>query len=536
MERGRPKALRKPRSGINNGCRNVVKLRWGGRQYKDKNKRIKLPPNTKLFEGVLVIKDKSVISKSKSQKVRKFVMLSGEESEPTTSLKCAEREDILGGSENRNIFQNDAVLELLDKPIASFDEETTNEPLTQILDQPTKEQRGHCMEECVKGSGEGPAETSVKTVTKDSSENDIEEIVESRPESALFMTPHYPRGKFLYKQPSWQVDSVFNFFISETSSLLAISEKGQNLNPFRTVLPQMAMCCPPLMKLVVAFGARHRNRLSLAQDEEQFPSLDEEQLSEVDYNSMAQDLLQQCVADLMIKMSSLHKVSQDGMLAVVLLLATFGIFFSDVQCKWRTHFLEAKRIVVGELNAKALRDSNSRHGSKKLRPHSFLERWLKYINIVGLLSSATFQPDTESVLNRSMIDNELQMHESGSNYDIDYLRGMDKVVFFSLGHIASLIAKKESLQRGCQDHTIFTDAVGLDYKLMNHLQEGERLRSLEVESGRFTAQKPEHYDYQLVRATNLLFGLTGILQLRRRVIEMPQDSELLTDLIIRITS
>ncbi|CAI6899164.1 ANL_collapsed_G0053280.mRNA.1.CDS.1 [Saccharomyces cerevisiae] len=68
------------------------------------------------------------------------------------------------------------------------------------------------------------------------------------------------------------------------------------------------------------------------------------------------------------------------------------------------------------------------------------------------------------------------------------------------------------------------------------LPDGFQRERDEIFKAYYSQGRPEiHKGYRILRATNLIFGLTGSFQLKRRVLNLPQNSRIIEDSLVKIT-
>ncbi|CAI4986723.1 ANM_HP_G0151030.mRNA.1.CDS.1 [Saccharomyces cerevisiae] len=91
-------------------------------------------------------------------------------------------------------------------------------------------------------------------------------------------------------------------------------------------------------------------------------------------------------------------------------------------------------------------------------------------------------------------------------------------------------------QRGVsQRKKLLSQVLELDYEINAHLNESERERD-EIFKAYYSQGRPEiHKGYRILRATNLIFGLTGSFQLKFRFLNLPQNSRIIEDSLVKIT-
>ncbi|CAR27500.1 ZYRO0C18414p [Zygosaccharomyces rouxii] len=487
--RGKPKCDKCNERGTK--CSYSFKLKWGGRQYKDMNRSAGIP-NTKFYKGALLVKNKRLIAGKSTQKVRQFLPFGQEES----------------------------------KLSAFFDEGykyTEEQPQLRQQQQPE----------------EAPIVDNKTLIPPASLCEEVIPLLQTVP---TYVAPGLVGLEF--DDSSWEFSTFFNLFINETSRFFVAFHSQAFPNPFHTVLPQMALSCPTLMKLIIAFGAKHRRMIAMVDEGANYPSLEENGCTSVDFGYMGENLLNQALNELVKKLQNSGGRADDSTMAIILLLSSLGIFFNDDRVNWRTHYNGAKRIVFNELEIDQKSEEPIIYYQKDSPPHFFVMRWFIYLDVVGPLSSGFFHSRSEEVprphFNFNLFYGEkFDKSSIESLEDICPLNGMDMKLLSYLTRVSQLILKKKAVSVDQNDHfETVGKAICLDYKISNHLRESEAERDLVVKrlktlSDPSMEKRLERYD--IIRSTNLLFGLTGILQLRRRIVEMSQASELVTQLVQKIT-
>lgn len=223
----------------NISCRYRLTLKWGGRPYKNKNKMINIPHNTTMINGVLVAKSGFVSTKAKVR-VREFVI--------------AEHSSNFKKSSTRS-----SNLAMRKKTDVHVSEETSD-----------------------------PAALSQVTLLVHKSQEEGFELCHS----------FIPRSRKLLCE-SWQYAESFCYFVKETSRFFVVSADGRFSNPFEIILPQMAMRCPVLLKLLAAFGSRHRISCLPYDEESEYVPLDELFPIDVKDRVLDRELLREGMRELM---------------------------------------------------------------------------------------------------------------------------------------------------------------------------------------------------------------------------------------------
>ncbi|SCU77426.1 LANO_0A00342g1_1 [Lachancea nothofagi CBS 11611] len=339
---------------------------------------------------------------------------------------------------------------------------------------------------------------------------------------------------------------LFGFYLRETSHLLVPTPHYEyRTNPFHTILPQMAMQSSTLMNLILAFGANHRKQIMDYQQGSHIAPLDITRRDE----SVANALLSQTFVQLFAHLTDIKQRRDNTTLATILMLAGFDIFFSDTRNKWRAHIFGARGLILDKLRTGHKSSFRVTSTATATDADTFLDHWFSYLNIIASLSSVKRNVAKESL--RSLTyefdyeERKSEIYERRLRWeDIDYLTGMETKVLSLLADIADLVDQKESLADLIELHPLLLKALDLDHNILTYLDESEVERDAiekDVFDGRLRLTKlcsstdSNYKTYKTLRAINMIFGLTGLLQLKRRVIGIPQGSPVIKDLLIRVT-
>lgn len=365
---------------------------------------------------------------------------------------------------------------------------------------------------------------------------------------------------------------LFDFYLAKSADLLVPTP--HHGNPFKHLLPQMAMQSPTLLYLLLAFGANHKSKMITHPDSfqshssspdppivstvdpidpESFNSMNnfqdfmfQEFWSPLVEDSMTDDLLALTFKELVIALQDDKQRKSDATLAAIMMLTSFDIFFSDKRRTWRKH-LDGARKIISERLPVSKSNSICISPSEDLSSTLFLNRWFSYIDIIGTLSSSNpashsknstftyhFIEDVDSDEAKRMMDNKrLQMD------DIELWTGMEPKMLTLLSKVSWLIGSKE------EDHFKFIStqlvnrALELDHEISEYLKSSElsRIQVFEnIYQSHIPAYLKDRYEiYKILRTTNMICGLTGSLQIKRRVLEIPQESKIIKDLLVQIT-
>ncbi|CEP63350.1 Zn(II)2Cys6 transcription factor LALA0_S08e00408g [Lachancea lanzarotensis] len=469
-------------------CSYPLTLKWGGRPYKDKNKRINLPPNTKMVEGVLMadLSIKKVVKPKKERIEKKLITL--DHTDPT---------------------------------IESFFEGPLTSP--NIL-----------------WEGDGIDEKLLEGGSLLSANDENSFFAPVLPPPSRVLKPMHMPGLDLLNK-SLQHSEFFEYYVQETAISFVASSKADNSNPFSTIVPRLALHSPTLMKIVMAFGGMHRAKRQFLFKRQQVFSLDDESnqvfAGEGTSEPLIKELEHQGVNELIKELSSSHRTLDDLLLASVLLLASLYIFFGKGK-KWHVHMAGAEGIILQEFKPGSKVEQNYLKYSTQKDPHHFLRRWFVYIKVMGYLSAGRFSRTDEQMVSPLRIDFDVAQGSEESQVVDDMLsaNGMDLTVMSFLAEISRLIVQKETSSVQGPQSAIFEAAMELDYKISKRLEMDRVLmvgnRSVsQKNSGRDSGQDQK----LLLNAIKLLFEMTGLLQLRRRVLGFRHESFLVRDLLLNMT-
>lgn len=503
-------------------CDYSLTLHWGGRPYKDITKKVARLPNTRIIDGVITVdqppKGKVVKSVSKFKQ-----MISMSKKSPYQHKLEYDSKDV----EMQPLFN----------PIFVEPSLVTSERLEVLA----------------------PENNNLSTVP-----------------SVSLRGLHLPSPLPTILSSSTYYMELFEFYLRETCHLLVpVPREIYRKNPFYVVLPQIAMQSPTLLYLLLAFGANHRNMM-LAQSAsssdslidpttiasssffditdpleilEQYFPLEKFSLP-VNNTSVTDNLLSRAFKELVQKLKDRKERTSDGTLATVMMLAAYDIFFSDRRRKWRAHVYGARNLMMERLKGSTEQTLTIADVIDESDPRIFLARWFSYVDIIGSLSSTNRVITTEKL---SSLRYEFKHYKDFGNKrkislsDIEYSTGMEPKVLSLLADTSWVISEKErqsDSDSGTDDISseLLLQALELDYKITKHLQESELERDnvydLFFRDRVLTNNSdPDNYGgYRILRATNMIFGLTGSLQLKRRVLNMPLESVVIKDLLLRITS
>lgn len=389
-------------------------------------------------------------------------------------------------------------------------------------------------------------------VSPNEDDNDIltpSELSESIPPLLI------PLPEILIEVPFYR--NLMHFWVNVASqNLVPAPSYIYSDNPFKVLLPQMAMEYPSILTTLLAFAASIR---SLLLGPDNVPT------------EIVEQLLARSCNELLKLLKDKDEATSDGTLATVLLLSCYESFQSNDFDRHRTHALGARQIVMARKcflscgSPESDKSSSSSISSKSSKGKEsdiafFLMRWFIYVDVMGALSATKnshkyltsenghYQP-IESVANLTDLDS--SSIEVDRKSDIDHLLGFDIRVLPQLTDIALLIRKSESYIEqagaGCSSLpiTIITAALEVKESITSAYEIGEARRQAKLDSiidykiqRKKESQKTDSppnlsnimQQYDILRATNKIFCDMGLLNLYRRVLRVPRESPIIQDL------
>lgn len=298
----------------------------------------------------------------------------------------------------------------------------------------------------------------------------------------------------------------FHHFLNHTARILVPHDCEQN--PFRQILPEMAVRDENIMNLLLAFSASHRARLLNHPEpvnriavwvQDVFPKL-RQALANNDNNQISNATLAPA-----IMMASLEIISPN----------TF-----EVPISWQNHLTIARQMIMARGGPRTM----DRHD----RVAYFLSRWFAYLDVLGSLSGNKNDQPLGSFYWSS------ENASADEDFQIDCLMGFTTRCIGSLARIAEL-AKQCEAQRIDDDGNIRSDwlpsaqVVEQATLIRRDLEEGlsDRIVYKGCNHRSFDSSESEGaWDATEIYATNEMFHWAGLIHLFRRVLGKPaQDPE-----------
>lgn len=371
--------------------------------------------------------------------------------------------------------------------------------------------------------------------------------------------PLTPLPEILLQVPLYR--SLLHFWVNVASSNLVPAPSHIYLdNPFRVLLPQMAMNHMSILTTLLAFSAKVRSALSDSQN--YIP------------NEIIDQLLGRSCAELLKSLEDKEESTSDATLATILLLSCYEAFNCENFERHRAHTIGARQIIMARRseNSSALisgKPSDNAENHELTKKDSvdegniafFLMRWFAYVDVIGAISSTKdshkyLPSDDENYERITTLGISLDFTKEmpvDPKRDIDYLTGFDVRFFPQLADIAILIRETDAyLETPGSDHnnlplTIITKALEVKERITKAFEEGEARRQKKLDKiidhkvqlkkllkGSENTSPPNLTNLieqdNVMRCTNKIFCDMGILNLYRRVLRIPRDSSLVQDL------
>ncbi|KAF2405625.1 hypothetical protein EJ06DRAFT_540806 [Trichodelitschia bisporula] len=295
----------------------------------------------------------------------------------------------------------------------------------------------------------------------------------------------------------------FHHFLNHTARILVPHDCDRN--PFRCVLPKMAIEDDDLLSLLLAFSASHRARL----------------LSHPEPATRIALLVQNVFPKLRSALLA-PRPPPASALATAIMLASLEIIAPNtfaVRIPWRTHLTMARNMILALGGPAHLPRSDPVSG--------FLGRWFVYLDVLGCLSGRS----TETPL-------AADAYWGGAGADDDDDGVIDCLTGFTT-RLVRILARIAALAKACADAGRL-DASGAAvptwrppaHVLAQAEQLGAELRAaaagpaVPCSHARSGTAAERAWDASEIVATNTLFHLAGLIHLRRRVLNLgPGDME-----------
>ncbi|KAH7401976.1 fungal-specific transcription factor domain-containing protein [Phaeosphaeria sp. MPI-PUGE-AT-0046c] len=293
----------------------------------------------------------------------------------------------------------------------------------------------------------------------------------------------------------------FHHFLNHTARILVPHDCERN--PFRQILPEMAVADENIMNLLLAYSAAHRARMLNHRE----PS-----------NRIAvwvQDVFPKLRQSLIEDPNNLS----DNTLAAVIMMASLEIICSgtfEVPVTWQEHLKMARQMIMARGGPRGIdRDDHIAY---------FLSKWFAYLDVMGSLSGNK---------NDVSLGSSYWCEENNTSADEDF--EIDCLLGFTT-HCVGILARISELARACETQRIDEhgnvrqgwvpdpDLVRKAVQIRRELEGGLSKRNIRIgcKHGSSTMIESEDaWDAEEIYATNEMFHWAGLIHLYRRVLGKP---------------
>ncbi len=297
----------------------------------------------------------------------------------------------------------------------------------------------------------------------------------------------------------------FHHFLNHTARVLVPHDDPQS-NPFRTILPLMAVKNDNLMSLLLAYSASHRARL-LQQAE---PA--------VRIALWVQDIfpaLRHALDDPTAKISNAN-VATAIMLASLEIISPTAFGYS---IPWQKHLILARELITARPEGLRVDGGSQQSSQEEGQVCSFLWSWFAYLDVLGGLSGGPRDASPIWILDHKVYD-------PVDDDEIDCIMGFTTRCIYILAQVAELA-------RHCDALRIEGSAVRPGWEPDAAMD--ERARRLEADVRDSMAQPPRacahihrsgdlaRWDRAEMSATNEAYHWAALVQLHRRVLGQPSS-------------
>lgn len=288
----------------------------------------------------------------------------------------------------------------------------------------------------------------------------------------------------------------FHHFINHTAGCLV--PHNCSSNPFKSILPQMALQDDNLLNLLLAYSASHRARL-LRQPE-----------PEVRIALWVQDIF----PNLRRALDDPNQIISNANLATAIMLASLEIISPKafgVEVPWQNHLDTARQMITARGGAQNVQSAS--RGDKVL---SFLWSWFAYLDVLGSLSGGQANASTLSWV--PDIDS-----SDENDYQIDCILGFTSKCVRLLATVAEL-SRVCDIERIGPDHEIIAtwepsdDIIKRAQKLEKDLAESLLHPSKPCTHMQSSGEAAYQWDSLEMTATNEAFHWAGLVHLHRRIL------------------
>ncbi|KAJ4344014.1 hypothetical protein N0V95_006434 [Ascochyta clinopodiicola] len=292
----------------------------------------------------------------------------------------------------------------------------------------------------------------------------------------------------------------FHHFINHTARILVPHDCEKN--PFRQILPEMAVRDENIMNLLLAYSASHRARM----------------LNQPEPANRIAVWVQDVFPRLRRTLTENPNHISNSTLAAVIMMASLEIIASntfEVPISWQSHLQMARQMVVARGGPQGM--------DRQDRVAYFLSRWFAYLDVVGSLSGNKNDTPLGSFYWSS------ENASADEDFEIDCLMGFTNRCVGSLAKISELAKLCEPLRIDDEgnirdnwhpDPDIYHQAMHIRHELEEGLSDQYIHRGCNHGSDA-AAGSEGAWDATEIYATNEMFHWGGLVHLYRRVLGKP---------------
>ncbi|KAF2644372.1 hypothetical protein P280DRAFT_505155 [Massarina eburnea CBS 473.64] len=295
----------------------------------------------------------------------------------------------------------------------------------------------------------------------------------------------------------------FHHFLNHTARILVPHDCERN--PFREILPEMAVKNDNILNLLLAYSASHRarmlnhaepvNRVALWV-RDVFPKLRQSLATATHPGAITNSTLAPA-----IMMASLEIISPN----------TF-----EVPISWQNHLTMARQMIIARGGPRSM--DRSDHAAY------FLSRWFAYLDVLGSLSGNKNDQPLGSFYWSS------ENATADEDFQIDCLTGFTNRCVGSLARIAELAKRVEAFRIGCDgninedfrpSHDIIAQATAIEKDLFEAFNAPDKPYKGCNHRSSASSESEGAWDATEIYATNEMFHWAGLIHLYRRVLNRP---------------
>ncbi|KUI67295.1 Acriflavine sensitivity control protein acr-2 [Cytospora mali] len=314
----------------------------------------------------------------------------------------------------------------------------------------------------------------------------------------------------------------FHHFMNHTAKAL-VPHDDQQSNPYRHVLPQMAVKNDNLLSLMLAYSASHRAHL----------------LNQPEPATRIALWVQDIFPALRRALNDPNQSISNANIATGIMLASLEIVSPTAfgyQIPWQRHLGLARELIASRPDGLRW----TRCWTQEDQVRAFLWSWLAYLDVLGTLSGGRGESSTAWILDYQKDDYEEEFDE------IDCIMGMTTRCVYILAKIAELAKQCDSLRVSGTTAVDVVPAMGREWRPPNDII--TRAWALEDEAKRSMALPPQpckhlhasgdvaRWDQVEMAALNESFHWAGLVHLHRRVLGKPSGHEDVQAAVLKIHS